>query len=651
MKLKSNERIETIEAAQNFFDLREHLDADLYRGACLLRINGEKRDLRTSFGPDDVVEVLDFSDPDGAHAFFHSASHVLAQAVKRLMPEAKLAIGPAIDGGFYYDIDIDHSFSPEELKELEKMMKKIVKERQPIEYLERSREEALAWADAKEEPYKRELIEDLPEDATISFYRQGDFEDLCAGPHVLNTAAIKAFKLTHSSGAYWRGDSSRKMLQRIYGIAYPNKEMLTAELERRAEAEKRDHNKIGRELGYFTTVDIVGQGLPLFPPKGCKTLQLLQRFVEDEEERRGYQLTKTPLMAKSDLYKVSGHWDHYRDGMFVLGRVDENGESEDGDEVMALRPMTCPFQYQLYLQKTRSYRDLPIRYDETSTLFRNENSGEMHGLIRLRQFTISEAHIICRKDQVKDEFIGALDLARYMLRVTGLEEDVSFNFSTHDPANKEKYIGDESAWEEIESYTKNLLDELGLKYKIGVGDAAFYGPKLDLQIKNVFGKEDTLITIQIDMMLAEKFGMYYTDSDGKQAVPYIVHRTSIGCYERTLALLIEKYAGALPLWISAEQVRILPISDRFLEAADAAEDRLRRAGIRVSVDRRDEKIGKKIRVAQMEKVPYMLVLGEKEVESGGFAVRHRKQGDLGLMSEADLIARIKEEVESFYIDR
>lgn len=650
MKIMLNGKAVELPEGAGYFELRACTEPDLFRRTCLLKINGEKKDLRTKFCEGDTVELLDFSDPDGAKAFNHSCSHVMAQAIKRLMPAAKLSIGPAIDSGFYYDIDVEETVTAERLREIEKEMKKIVKERFPIVYGERSREEALAWAKEKGEPYKTELIEGIPEGETISFYRQGEFEDLCAGPHISNTGLIKAFKLTHTSGAYWRGDSKNKMLQRIYGVAYPDKESLDAELRRREELLARDHNKLGRELGYFTTVDFIGQGLPLFPPKGAKTLQLLQRFVEDEEERRGYQITKTPLLAKSDLYKISGHWDHYLDGMFVLGEVDEKGESRNGEEIMALRPMTCPFQYQLYLQKTRSYRDLPIRYDETSTLFRNESSGEMHGLIRLRQFTISEAHIICRKDQVKREFVDALDLARFMLRVTGLEEDISFNFSTWDPHNRTKYIGEAQDWEEVQGFMKDLLDELGLNYKIGVGDAAFYGPKLDLQIKNVFGKEDTLITIQIDMMLAEKFGMYYTDSEGKQVAPYIIHRTSIGCYERTLALLIEKFAGALPLWIAPEQVRILPISDKHLDAAEEAERRLRAKGFRVGVDRRDEKIGKKIRNAQMEKIPYMLVLGEQEMEKGGFAVRHRKAGDLGFMTEADLCAKLKDETENFVLD-
>ncbi len=650
MKIYADGKGIEVNDGATFFDLREQLDPDKYRGTYLLKINGEKKDIRTQLHDGDEVELLTYADTDAAKAFNHSCSHVLAQAIKRLRPEAKLAIGPAIDTGFYYDIDIDETITADLLRELEKEMKKIVKERLPILFSERSRDEALAWAKEKKEDYKVELIEGIPADEKITFYKQGEFEDLCAGPHVANTGLIKAFKLTHTSAAYWRGDSSRKMLQRIYGVAYPSKDELEIELKRREELAARDHNKIGRELGYFTTIDFIGQGLPLFPPKGAKILQILQRFVEDEEERRGYQLTKTPLLAKSDLYKISGHWDHYLDGMFVLGQIDEKGESLNGEDVMALRPMTCPFQYQLYLQKTRSYRDLPIRYDETSTLFRNESSGEMHGLIRLRQFTISEAHIICRKDQVKDEFIGALDLARFMLRVTGLEEDISFNFSVRDPNNTSKYIGNSEDWEEVEGFMKDLLDELGLNYKIGVGDAAFYGPKLDLQIKNVFGKEDTLITIQIDMMLAAKFGMFYTDSDGSQVAPYIVHRTSIGCYERTLALLLEKYAGAMPLWLAPEQVRLLPISDKYIALAEEAAQRLRNRGIRVSIDKRDEKVGKKIRGAQIEKIPYMLILGEQEAEKGGFAVRHRKQGDLGFMSEETLCAKLEDEVKNFIIE-
>ena len=650
MKVHVNGQAIELAPGQGFFDLKEHIDANLLRETCLLKVNGEKKDIRTPFQEGDDIELLTYSDPDGAKAFNHSCAHVMAQAIKRLNPQAKLTIGPPIDEGFYYDIDVEESFTQKELDAIEKEMKQIVKERLPILYSERSREDAIQWAKEKNEPYKVELVEAIPEGEVISFYKQGEFEDLCAGPHIAHTGLIKAFKLTHTSAAYWRGDSNNKMLQRIYGVAFPSKDELHAELERRREAAARDHNKIGRELGYFTTIDFIGQGLPLFPPKGAKTLQILQRFVEDEEERRGYQITKTPYMAKSDLYKISGHWDHYMDGMFILGTVDENGESPTGDEVMALRPMTCPFQYQLYLQKTRSYRDLPIRYDETSTLFRKESSGEMHGLIRLRQFTISEAHIICRPDQVRDEFMDALDLARKMLRITGLEDDISYNFSCWDPNKKGKYIGTPEQWERVEGYLKGMLDDLGLDYKIGVGDAAFYGPKLDLNIKNVFGKEDTLITIQIDMFLAEKFGMFYTDSDGQQKVPYIVHRTSIGCYERTLALLLEKFAGAMPLWIAPEQVRILPISDRFLDAAKEAADRLRHAGLRVSVDNKDDKVGKKIRNAQVEKVPYMLVLGEQEIEKQGYAVRHRKHGDLGFMDEASLIQKLKDEVENFVLD-
>lgn len=569
----------------------------------------------------------------------HSASHVMAQAVKRLFPNVKLAIGPAIDNGFYYDFDTDKPFTREDLDAIEAEMKKIAKENLKIERFELSRDEALELM--KDEPYKVELINDLPEDAVISFYKQGEFTDLCAGPHVKYTSKVKAYKLLSATGAYWRGDEHRPMLTRIYGTAFTNKTDLEAYLEQVEEAKKRDHNKLGRDLELFTTVDIIGQGLPVMLPKGARVIQLLQRWVEDEEQKRGWQLTKTPLMAKSDLYKVSGHWDHYQDGMFVLG------DEEKDDEVFALRPMTCPFQYQAYLNRGRSYRDLPMRLNETSTLFRNEASGEMHGLIRVRQFTISEGHLMCTPEQLEDEFKGCLELTNYMLETLGLKEDVSYRFSQWDPDNREKYIGTQEQWDEAQGVMETILDDLGIEYKIGIGEAAFYGPKLDIQIKNVHGKEDTLITIQIDQMLAEKFGMEYTDRDGKKKNPYIIHRTSIGCYERTLALLIEKYAGAFPTWLAPVQLKFLPIADRHLDYVYDVKKKLADAGIiRTEVDDRSEKLGYKLREAQLEKVPYMIVVGDKDIENGTVSVRSRKKGDMGSMSVDEFIKLIVEEVET-----
>ena len=561
--------------------------------------------------------------------YWHTCSHVLAQAVKRLWPDTKLAIGPAIDNGFYYDLDSAEAFTQEDLEKIEAEMRKICKEKLKLERFELPREEAIRFMEEQGEPYKVELIQDLPEDAHISFYKQGEFTDLCAGPHLDSTGRIKgnAIKLTQCCGAYWRGDSKRKMLQRIYGVAFPKKDELDAYLEQQAEALKRDHNKLGRELEYFTTVDVIGQGLPVMLPKGARVIQLLQRWIEDEEQKRGYLLTKTPLMAKRDLYKISGHWDHYLDGMFVLG--DPYDETK---ECFALRPMTCPFQYQVFLNRARSYRDLPMRLGETSTLFRNEDSGEMHGLIRVRQFTISEGHLIIRPEQLEDEFRGCFELANYCLETLGLKEDCSFRFSQWDPNNTAKYEGTAEQWDHAQGVMKTILDDLGIDYKIGVDEAAFYGPKLDIQIKNVFGKEDTLITIQIDMLLAQKFGMEYVDADGQKKTPYIIHRTSMGCYERTLALLIEKYAGALPTWMAPEQVRILTITDRANDYAYDLKAKLFARGCRVEVDDRNEKIGKKIREAQMEKVPYMLVVGDRDVENGTVSVRHRAEGDLGAMT-------------------
>ena len=569
----------------------------------------------------------------------HSASHVMAQAVKRLFPEVKLTIGPAIDTGFYYDFDTDHAFTREDLDAIEAEMKKISKENLKIERFELPRAEALELM--KDEPYKIELINELPEDEVISFYKQGEFTDLCAGPHVKYTSKVKAFKLLSATGAYWRGDEHNKMLTRIYGTAFQSKAELEEYIEKVEEAKKRDHNKLGRELELFTTVDYIGQGLPIMLPKGARIIQLLQRFVEDEEQRRGWQLTKTPLMAKSDLYKISSHWDHYKDGMFIIG------DEEKDDEVFALRPMTCPFQYQAFLNRGRSYRDLPMRLNETSTLFRNEASGEMHGLIRVRQFTISEGHLMCTPDQLEDEFRGCLELTNYFLKTLGLAEDVSYRFSQWDPDNREKYMGTEEQWNEAQTIMKNILDDIGLDYKIGIGEAAFYGPKLDIQIKNVHGKEDTLITIQIDQMLAERFGMEYTDRDGTKKNPYIIHRTSIGCYERTLALLIEKYAGAFPVWLAPVQVKLLPIADRHLDYVYEVKKQLENNGIiRLEVDDRSEKLGYKLREAQLEKVPYMIVVGDKDIENGTVSVRSRKEGDLGAMSIDDFIKKIVEEVET-----
>ena len=576
--------------------------------------------------------------------YWHTCSHVMAQAVKRLYPQVKLAIGPSIDSGWYYDFDADFSFTQEHLDAIEAEMKKICKEKLPLVRSEKPRAEAVAYMESLGEPYKVELINDLPEDAVISFYTQGEFTDLCAGPHLDSTGRIKAnaFKLTQCCGAYWRGDSKRKMLQRIYGIAFPKKEELDEYLQKQEEARRRDHNKLGRELEYFTTVDVIGQGLPILLPKGARVIQTLQRWVEDEEEKRGYLLTKTPLLAKRELYKISGHWEHYLDGMFVLG--DPHDETK---ECFALRPMTCPFQYQVYLNRARSYRDLPMRLGETSTLFRNEDSGEMHGLIRVRQFTISEGHIVLRPDQLEEEFKRCLDLAKYCLGTVGLLEDCTFRFSQWDPANpNNKYEGTAEQWNEAQEIMGRILDDLGVKYTVGIDEAAFYGPKLDIQYKNVFGKEDTLVTIQIDMLLAERFGMEYTDQNGQKVRPYIIHRTSLGCYERTLAYLIEKYAGALPLWMMPTQVRVLPITDRAHDYAQEIVDRLRDAGIRAESDYRSEKLGYKIREAQMQKIPYMLVVGDRDMENQTVSVRTRAGVDLGAMSVDDFRTKCRAEIDT-----
>ncbi|MFT9077921.1 threonine--tRNA ligase [Ethanoligenens sp.] len=630
--------IRAVEPGATSLALAKELGAGLYKAVCAARINGKVRDLRTELQDGDTLELLTFEDPDGKKAFNHTASHILAQAVKRLYPEVKLTIGPAIEDGFYYDFDSDISFTQEELVKIEAEMKKIVKEALPIECFTLPALEAIKLVEEKSEPYKVELInEHAGKGEAISFYKQGEFTELCAGPHLPDTGRVKAFKLTSSTGAYWRGDSKNKMLRRVYGTAFPKKSELEAHLTMLEEAKKRDHNKLGRELGFFTTVDYIGQGLPVMLPKGSRVLQLLQRFVEDEEEKRGYLLTKTPLLAKSDLYKISGHWDHYRDGMFVLG-----DESKDA-EVFALRPMTCPFQFQVYLNKKRSYRDLPMRLNETSTLFRNEASGEMHGLIRVRQFTISEGHLACRPDQLEEEFKGCVDLANFMLKTVGLDDDVSYRFSKWDENDRDKYIGTSEQWEEVQDRMRNILDDLGIKYTEASGEAAFYGPKLDIQIRNVFGKEDTLITVQIDFQLAQRFGMKYTDADGQEKYPYVIHRTSIGCYERTLALLIEKYAGALPTWLAPEQVRVLPISEKHEAYAKEVCQKLKAAGLRATADLRNEKIGYRIREAQMEKVPYMLVVGDREAEEGTVAVRAR-EGDRGSQTLDAFLTDIRQEV-------
>ena len=587
-------------------------------------------------------EIYSFENPEYRKTYWHTCSHVLAQAMKHLHPQVKLAIGPAIDNGFYYDFDVEKPFTDQDLAELEAEMRKICKEKLKLERFELPRAEAIQFMKDQDEPYKVELIQDLPEDAHISFYKQGDFTDLCAGPHLDSTGRIKGngIKLTSATGAYWRGDSKRKMLQRIYGVAFPSKTELDEYLARQAEALKRDHNKLGRELEYFTTVDCIGQGLPVLLPKGARVVQLLQRWVEDEEQKRGYLLTKTPLMAKRDLYKISGHWDHYLDGMFILG--DPHDETK---ECFALRPMTCPFQYQVYLNRGRSYRDLPMRLGETSTLFRNEDSGEMHGLIRVRQFTISEGHLVLRPDQLEEEFKGCLDLAKYCLGTVGLLDKCTFRFSQWDPANpNNKYEGTAEQWEEAQRVMAQILDDLDVKYTVGIDEAAFYGPKLDIQYKNVYGKEDTLVTIQIDMLLAQRFGMYYTDENGEKALPYIIHRTSLGCYERTLAYLIEEYAGAFPTWLAPTQVKLLPITDRTQDYARQVQAELETYGIRCELDARSEKIGKKIRDAQMEKVPYMLVLGDKEAEENVVAVRSRKTGETENMPLADFARKLCEEV-------
>ncbi len=629
------------EAGSRACDIVKGIGAGLYKAACCVKIDGEVKDLRTVIDSDCEFEVMTFDTQEGKKAFWHTASHILAQAVKRLYPNVKLAIGPAVDNGFYYDFDLEQPFTAEELEKLEGEMKKIVKENIPLEQFELSPEEAIKMLEEQGESYKVELCQEhAGKGEPISFYKQGDFTDLCAGPHLMSTGVVKAFKLVSCTGAYWRGSEKNKMLSRVYGTAFPKASMLEEELKRREDAKMRDHNKLGRELELFTTVDYIGQGLPIILPKGARVIQLLQRWVEDVEQKHGYLLTKTPFMAKRELYKISGHWDHYLDGMFVLG--DPNDETK---ECFALRPMTCPFQYQVFLNRQRSYRDLPMRLGETSTLFRNEDSGEMHGLIRVRQFTISEGHLILRPEQLEEEFKDCLELAKYFLGTVGLLEDCTFRFSQWDPANpKNKYEGTAEQWEHAQSAMGKILDDLGVDYEIGIDEAAFYGPKLDIQCKNVYGKEDTIVTIQIDMMLAEKFGMEYIDVDGTRKRPYIIHRTSLGCYERTLALLIEKYAGAFPLWLAPEQVRFIPIADRHLDYVRGISEKLEAAGIRCTIDDRAEKMGYKIRQAQLEKVPYMIIAGDNEAESETVSVRSRREGDLGSMSQSALLEKLVDEI-------
>ena len=627
---------------QSAAEIVKGIGMGLYKAACCVKINGEVCDLRTPVTEDCTFEVCTFDDPDGKKTFWHTASHVLAQAVKRLYPNAKLAIGPAINSGFYYDFD-SQPFSREDLDALEAEMKKIIKQGHEITRFTLPREEAIKFMKEKDEPYKVELIEELPEGEEISFYDQGGFVDLCAGPHLMSTKGVKAFKLTSSSMAYWRGDSNKARLHRIYGTAYNKKEDLKAHLERMEEAKKRDHNKLGREMELFTTVDVIGQGLPLMMPKGTKMIMKLQRWIEDLEDKEwGYVRTKTPLMAKSDLYKISGHWDHYLDGMFVLGDPEKDGEQE----VMALRPMTCPFQYYVYKAKQHSYRDLPYRMGETSTLFRNEDSGEMHGLTRVRQFTISEGHNVIRPDQCEEELKACFNLNRYVLKVLGLENDVTYRLSKWDPKNTEKYLGDDEYWNSTQEVLRNILIEENVPFVEADGEAAFYGPKIDIQAKNVYGKEDTMVTIQLDCAIAENFDLYYIDQNGDKIRPYIIHRTSLGCYERTLAWLIEHYAGKFPTWLCPEQVRVLPISEKYADYAKKVADELKRNDVDVTVDNRAEKIGYKIREAQMKKIPYMLVVGAKEEEDGLVSVRSRFEGDEGQKTLADFLAAIKMEIQA-----
>ncbi len=633
--------VKEVEKGVSLFEVAKSIHPALAKEAVAAEVNGEIVGMSYEVNTDIELSIFKFDSEEGKKVFWHSASHVLAQAVKKLFPGTKLGIGPAIDNGFYYDFDSEHQFTENDLGKIEKEMTKIVQSNLEIERFELPREEAIALMKEKNEDYKVELINDLPEGEVISFYKQGDFVDLCAGPHLPSTKPLKGMKLLSLAGAYWKGSEKNKMLQRIYGTAFPKKKALDEYLVMLEEAKKRDHNKIGREQEIFTTVDTIGQGLPLLMPKGAKLMQILQRFVEDEEERRGYELTKTPYMAKKDLYEISGHWQHYRDGMFLLG--------EEENEMMALRPMTCPFQFMIYKSKLRSYRELPVRYAETSTLFRNESSGEMHGLIRVRQFTLSEGHIICRPDQLADEFKRTVDLINYVMSAIGIKDDIYYRFSKWDPNNKEKYIDNPPAWESAQSKMKVILDDIGLDYVEADGEAAFYGPKLDLQIKNVYGKEDTIITIQIDFSLPEKFDMSYVDKESNKATPYVIHRTSIGCYERTLAILIEKFAGAFPLWMSPTQVKVLPIAEKFNDYGQEIVDKMLRAGIRVEMDERYEKIGLKIREARLEKTPYMIIVGENEENNQTVNVRSRDRGELGEIKLDDCIAELRDEIDNLTI--
>ncbi|WP_026834786.1 threonine--tRNA ligase [Eubacterium xylanophilum] len=627
------------ESAMSIIDIAKDISEGLARVACAAELDGEVVDLRTVVDGEHELNILTFDSEGGRRAYRHTASHVLAQAIKRLYPDAKCAIGPSIEDGFYYDFDME-SLDREALDNIEKEIKKVIKEGFPIERFTLSRDEAIKLMEERQEPYKVELINDLPEDAEISFYQQGEFIDLCAGPHLMSTKPLKAVKLISSSGAYWRGSEKNKMLTRIYGTAYTKKADLDAYLEHLEDIKKRDHNKLGREMEIFTTVDVIGQGLPLIMPNGVKIMNKLKRWIEDEEDRRGYVRTQTPLMAKSDLYKISGHWDHYKDGMFVLG------DEEKDKEVFALRPMTCPFQYYVYKASRKSYRDLPCRYGETSTLFRNEDSGEMHGLTRVRQFTISEGHLIVRPDQMVSEFKDCIALAQYCLQTLGLEEDVTYHLSKWDPENSDKYEGSAEVWEETEGSIRQILNELNIPFTEDVGEAAFYGPKVDINAKNVYGKEDTMITIQWDALIAEKFDMYYIDENGDKQRPYIIHRTSIGCYERTLAWLIEKYSGLFPTWLCPEQVRVLPISEKYSDYAQKVYEELYKNGIDVTVDNRSEKIGFKIREARLKRVPYMLIVGQKEEEEGVVSVRSRFCGDEGQKPLGTFLQDILKEIET-----
>lgn len=631
------------DAPVSVLDVAKEISEGLARMACAAEVNGEVVDLRTVIDSDVELSILTFNDDAGKAAYRHTTAHVMAQAVKRVYPNVKLAIGPSIENGFYYDFDTEEAFTNEDILKIEKEMKKIIKESLPIERFELPRDEALKLMEEKGETYKVELINELPEGETISFYQQGDFVDLCAGPHLMNTKAVKAYKLLSTAGAYWRGDEKNKMLSRIYATAFSKKADLTAHLEHLEDIKKRDHNKLGRELDIFTTSELVGQGLPLIMPKGAKIIQTLMRYVEDEEEARGYEFTRTPVMAKNDLFKVSGHWDHYKDGMFVMG------DEEAGDEVYCLRPMTCPFQYLIYKAKQKSYRDLPVRYSETSPLFRNESSGEMHGLIRVRQFHLADAHIMCTPEQVRKEFTDVIVLIQDMMTAIGIEQDVTYRFSKWDPEKTDKYIDNPDAWNTSQDLMREILVEAGLTFEEADGEAAFYGPKLDVQFKNVHGKEDTLFTVQLDFALAERFDMSYVDKDNEKKRPYIIHRSSIGCYERTLAMLIEKYMGAFPLWLAPTQVKLLPISEKHIEYAEKVAYALRKKKIRVDIDNRAEKIGYKIREARLERAPYMVIVGQNEEEESTVSVRSREKGDEGSMALDAFVARLAEENESKYI--